>query len=169
VLGDIGVHLLDFAIYGAATDVANGFARLQTFHKAEGDKIGEYKLDANDSFTLSVEFTNGALGVIHASRFATGYLNTLRLRIFGDKGAVELQHGESGSTLRVCVGDDIEPPTWKDVTVEAVPTNYQRFVDAVKAGVNQDPSFRHAAYLQKILDMAMVSDDKRLELTVTPQ
>jgi len=164
VLGDIGVHLLDFAVYGAATDVANGFARLQTFHKADGDKIGEYQLDANDSFTLSVEFANGALGVIHASRFATGYLNTLRLRIFGDKGAVELQHGEGGSWLRVCIGDDIEPPAWKDVTLEPVPTNYQRFVAAVRTGKTDDPSFRHAANLQKILDLAMVSDRDRREL-----
>jgi predicted dehydrogenase len=164
VLGDIGVHILDFVVYGAATDISHAFGRLQTFHKTEGDKIGEYKLDANDSFTMSVEFTNGALGVIHASRFATGYLNTLRLRVFGDKGALEVQHGTDGSTLRVCIGEDAELPIWRDVEVDLVETNYQRFVQAVTAGQSLDPTFRHATNLQKIIDLAMVTDRDRKEL-----
>lgn len=163
VLGDVGVHILDFVVYGAAVDIRSGFGRLQTFHKAEGDRIGDYPLDANDSFALSVEFTNGALGLIHASRFGTGYLNTLRLRIFGDRGALELQHGVEGSSLRACVGDDIEAPIWQDVAVEPVETNYQRFVEAVTEGRTQDPTFRHATYLQKIIDLAMVSDAERRE------
>ena len=164
VLGDIGVHILDFVVYGAATDISHGFGRLQTFHKAEGDKIGDYKLNANDSFTMSVEFTNGALGVIHASRFATGYLNTLRLRVFGDKGALEVQHGNDGATLRVCVGEDIESPVWREVAVDPVETNYQRFVQAVRGGQSLDPTFRHATNLQKIIDLAMVTDRDRKEL-----
>ncbi|HTJ58221.1 MAG TPA: Gfo/Idh/MocA family oxidoreductase [Devosiaceae bacterium] len=164
VLGDVGVHILDFAVFGAATDVTRGFARLQTFPKAEGDAIGDYKLDANDSFTMSVEFANGALGVIHASRFATGYLNTLRLRIFGDKGAIELQHGLDGASLRACIGEDVEAPVWRDVQVEPVPTNYQRFVEAVRMGCNLEPTFRHAANLQKVLDLALLSNGERKEV-----
>jgi predicted dehydrogenase len=113
---------------------------------------------------MSVEFTNGALGMIHASRFGTGYLNTLRLRIFGDKGALEVQHGLDGSTLRACIGDDIESPIWQEIAVDPVPTNYQRFVEAVRAGRSLDPTFRHAAYLQKILDLAMRTNDERKEL-----
>ena len=66
VLGDVGIHILDFAAYGAATDIDHVFARLKTFNKAPGGQIGEYMLDANDSFTMSVDFANGALGVVHA-------------------------------------------------------------------------------------------------------
>ena len=36
--------------------------------------------------------------------------------------------------------------------------NYQRFADAVHSGVNLEPSFRHAANLQRVLD---VIDDFR--------
>jgi predicted dehydrogenase len=163
VLGDVGVHILDFVIYGTAIDIKRGFGRLQTFHKAEDDRIGDYPLDANDSFTLSVEFTNGALGMIHASRFGTGYLNTLRLRIFGDRGALEVQHGVDGSSLRACVSEDIEAPIWQDVVADPVKTNYQRFVEAVTEGRSLDPTFRHATYLQKILDLAMATDRERQE------
>ncbi|MGN6100674.1 MAG: Gfo/Idh/MocA family protein [Devosia sp.] len=164
VLGDIGVHILDFVVYGAAMEINKAFVRLQTFHKAEGDRIGDYKLDANDSFTMAVEFNNGALGVVHASRFAPGYLNTLRLRVFGDRGGIELQHGLDGSSLRACTGDAVEGPVWADVPCDPVETNYQRFVAAVRAGQSLDPTFRHAANLQRIIDSAMVSDRERQEL-----
>ncbi len=131
VLGDVGIHILDFAAYGAATDIDHVFARLKTFNKAPGGQIGEYLLDANDSFTMSVDFANGALGVIHASRWATGHLNELKLRIYGEKGSLEVIHRPSGSELRGCLGDDVESATWREIEVAPVPTNYQRFADAV--------------------------------------
>jgi predicted dehydrogenase len=45
-----------------------------------------------------------------------------------------------------------------------VPTNYERFAEAVRTGKNLEPSFRHAANLQRVLDLAMASDQKRAEL-----
>lgn len=163
VLGDVGIHILDFASYGAGTDVANLFCRLKTFHKADGDRIGDYTLDANDSFVMNVEFANGALGTVHASRWATGYANTLRLRIYGDKGGLEVQHGFDGSTLRICAGEDVHTQTWRDVPVEAVPTNYQRFALAVKKGITAEPSFGTAARLQKVIDCGIHTEASRRE------
>ncbi|MBN1460556.1 MAG: Gfo/Idh/MocA family oxidoreductase, partial [Armatimonadetes bacterium] len=69
VLGDIGVHIFDFASYGAG-DIAKVDCRLKTFHKAKGDKVKGYQLDANDSAIATVELTNGALGTIHTTRWA---------------------------------------------------------------------------------------------------
>lgn len=166
VLGDVGIHILDFAGYGAATDVEHIFARLKTFDKVPGNRIGEYDLDANDSFTMTAEFDNGAMGVIHASRWAVGHLNELRLRMHGDKGAVEVIHTPDGSTLRACLGADIEKGIWKDIDAGTVLTNYQRFIDAVRAGKTAEPGFRHAADLQKVLDLAMVTEKERRELAV---
>ncbi len=166
VLGDVGIHILDFAGYGAATDVEHIFARLKTFDKAPGNRIGEYDLDANDSFTMTAEFANGAMGVVHASRWAVGHLNELRLRMHGDKGAIEVIHTPDGSTLKACLGDDIEKGIWKDIDAGTVLTNYQRFIDAVRAGKTVEPGFRHAADLQKVLDLAMVTEKERRELAV---
>ncbi len=163
VLGDIGIHILDFAVYGAATDIDHVFCRLKTFHKAEGDRIGEYDLDANDSLSMSVDFANGALGVVHASRFATGHMNDLRLRIFGDKGALEVNHSPKQSKLQTCLGADIESGVWSEETAPPVATNYQRFVEAVRAGKTLEPSFKHAANLQKVLDLSVVTDGDRRE------
>ncbi|MDE1996792.1 MAG: Gfo/Idh/MocA family oxidoreductase [Rhizobiaceae bacterium] len=166
VLGDVGIHILDFAAYGAATDIDYVFARLKTYNKAPGERIGEYMLDANDSFSMSVDFANGALGVVHASRWATGHLNELKLRIYGERGGLEISHNPNGSELRACLGEDTETATWKVLEVPPVPTNYQRFADAVMNGTHQDPNFRHAANLQRVLDLAMVTEKERRELKV---
>lgn len=166
VLGDVGIHILDFVGYGAATDIDHVFARLKTFEKAPGNKIGEYDLDANDSFTMTAEFTNGAMGVVHASRWATGHLNELRLRIHGDKGALEVIHRLDGSSLRACLREDVEKAVWREIEVDPVETNYQKFIIAIRSGYMQEPSFRHAANLQKILDLAMLTEVERRELVV---
>ena len=142
------------------------FARLKTFDKAPGNRIGEYDLDANDSVTMTVDFANGAMGVIHASRWATGHLNDLRLRIHGDKGALEVIHTLERTTLRGCLGKDIEKGVWKDISPGKVKTNYQRFAEAVAKVTSVEPSFRHAAELQKVLDRAMEADRARREMQV---
>jgi predicted dehydrogenase len=153
VLGDIGIHILDFVTYCIGVEPVSLQARLKTFPKAEGDRIGPYTLDANDSFVMTVEFPNGALGVIHASRFMTGYANTVRLHVFGDKGAIEIDHGSKATTMRICAGEDIHKEAWRDVPCESVPTNYEKFVAAIRAGHNDEPSFRRAAALQRLLDV----------------
>lgn len=168
VLGDVGIHILDFASYGAGSDVERIFTRLKTFDKYEGNRIDVYDLDANDSFTMTAEFENGAMGVIHATRWATGHLNELRLRLHGDEGALEVIHTPDYSTLRGCLGDDVDKAIWRDLNVEPVPTNYEKFAAIVMQGGPADPTFRHAANLQKILDLSIVSDRERRELSVTP-
>ncbi len=67
VLGDVGIHILDFTTFAIGMMPLSLQARLKTFDKAEGGKIGPYTLDANDSASMQVEFENGALGVIHAA------------------------------------------------------------------------------------------------------
>jgi predicted dehydrogenase len=153
VLGDIGIHILDFATHAIGMMPVSLQARLKTFRKAPGDKIGEYPLDANDSATMSVEFENGALGVIHASRFMTGYGNVLKLDVFGTKGAIEIEHGLDWTEIRLCSGEDVHTQAWRRVMSEPVPTVYRRFADAVLTAKNGDPSFRRGADLQKILDL----------------
>ena len=75
-------------------------------------------------------------------------------------------HTPDGSTLRACLGEDVEKGTWKEIDAGTVLTNYQRFADAVRAGKTQEPGFRHAANLQKILDLALLTEKERRELAV---
>jgi predicted dehydrogenase len=157
-LGDIGIHIVDFASYGAGLDVAQVFGRLKTFQKAPGDRIGDYDLDANDCFAMCVAFDNGAIGTIQASRTAAGQLDQLRLRVYGEKGSIEMIYDTGRSYLRACMGNDLDTANWRDVPFDPVDTNYKRFVAAVRDGRTQEPSFRRAAGIQKVLDTAQVSD-----------
>ncbi|PCJ95153.1 MAG: oxidoreductase [Hyphomicrobiales bacterium] len=158
VLGDVGIHILDFAGFAANSEVAEISCKLKTFHKAENDRIGDYPLDANDSAIMNIELKNGALGVIHASRFATGYANALKLVVHGTKGAVRVDLDQSWDHLDICRGDNVHTQAWERIKAPDVKTNYARFIDALNNGQTQDPSFRTAANLQKVLDLCVESD-----------
>lgn len=160
VLGDIGVHILDFATLVAGAGASNVSCRLTTFDKAPGGRIGDYVLDANDSFAMHLRLENGAVGVIHATRMASGHINDLRLRLFGLKGGLEVRYENNISALRACTGEDMLTATWRDIEVAAVETNYQRFIAAIRAGTQVQPDFARGAALQKVLDLAVQSDAK---------
>lgn len=159
VVGDIGIHTLDFATFAAASDVATFTSRVKTFHKADGDRIGEYGLDANDSFVMSATLANGALGTIQATRWATGNANDLRLSLFGTKGALRVWSNAQRSSLSLCSGPGIDVPLWRDVTCPPVLSNYQRFLAAVRSRKNGEPDFRRAANLQQALDLVVAESD----------
>ena len=127
-LGDIGIHIVDFASYGSGLDVAHVFGRLKTFDKAPGNAIGEYTLDANDSFTMNVDFTSGAIGTIQATRSAAGQMDQLRLRVYGETGSVEMIYDTGTSTLRACLGEDVHTARWHDVPFEPVESRHRNLV-----------------------------------------
>lgn len=158
VLGDVGIHILDFLSFAAGSPIETVACRLKTFDKAPGGKIGDYTLDANDSFTLQAELAGGAIGTVSATRFASGHLNDLRLRLYGDQGGLEVLFEKATPVLRMCRGDGLETATWHDVPLDAVPTIYERFVEAVRSGEAGEPDFDHGARLQAVLDTAEDSD-----------
>lgn len=160
VLGDIGVHILDYATYPAGP-LSSVFCRLKAFPKAPGNKIGEYTLDANDSAVLNVEFANGALGVIHTSRWVGGHANRLFLKIAGTKGTISMDSEISTTAYRECRGADLDKAQWREVACKAVPTNYERFIAAIRKGEPGEPDFARGAEIQKVLDACFQSDQER--------
>lgn len=158
VLGDIGIHILDFASYVADQMPLSMHCRMKTFAKAEGDRIGVYGLDANDSFIMSIAFDGGAIGIVHATRWAPGYGNAQKVGVYGTQGALEIWFESERMGLRLCAGEDVDTQTWREVECPPVNNTYKDFVDAARAGVNAEPSFRHAARLQHVLDLAFDSD-----------
>ena len=159
VLGDIGVHIYDLTclLVGSINGIQTN---LRTFDKSiPGNHIGEYELDANESFISTVTFTNGALGTIHASRWAVGQANSLRARVYGDKGSIEIDLDRSYEEYRICTGaENIDKSVWETVKCRATPSNYERFVQAIRTG-QQDPSdFANGVRIQALLHYSMESD-----------
>jgi predicted dehydrogenase len=154
VLGDVGIHILDFATFIAGEEATEVSARLATFDKVPGNRIGDYPLDANDSATMQLRLSGGALGVVHATRFASGHLNDLRLRIYGDTGGLEVRFENAISTLSACLDADMPTATWRTVDCPPVPTVYQRFIAAIRGEGAAEPTFARGAALQTLLDRA---------------
>ena len=166
VLGDIGIHILDFVTFGTGLGITALQARVKTFDKVEGGRIGAYTLDANDSVAMTVELSNGALGVVHMTRFATGNLNDLNLAIYGESGALKIWANHLDSRLDTCLGPDMATQTWTRVDCPPTPRNEARFAEALVAGRSGEPTFRDAAETQKLLDLCFVSDREGRWLTV---
>ena len=154
VLGDVGIHILDFATFVAGQKVDEISCRLATFHKAPDDKIGDYVLDANDSATMQVTLANGALGTVAATRFASGHLNDLRLRLYGDKGGLEVSWERNVSSLRACLEPGLQSAEWHAVEAPVLATIYERFVAAIRGEGAAEPDFARGAALQRMLDRA---------------
>lgn len=158
VVGDIGIHILDFVTFGSGLDIVALQARLKTFDKAPGNRIGAYPLDANDSAVLTIELANGALGVVHMSRFATGNANDLTMAIYGERGGLRLWANSETSRLEGCLDADIENQHWRPLPCPETPRNEARFVAALLSGENGQPDFRHATAIQRLLDLCFASD-----------
>ena len=159
-LGDIGVHVYDMASF-IVGDIAEINCDLKTFDKGV-ERIGDYVLDANDSFVSSVRFAGGALGTIQATRWATGYINTEHIRVFGDKGALDLNFGRpDAQKLLACLGEDIDPGNWKPVECPPTPSTYERFVESIKTGAQGQTSFEVGAKVQAYLAKSFESAQTR--------
>jgi predicted dehydrogenase len=161
VLGDIGVHIVDFATFpvGPLREV---YCRLKCFPKVAGNKVGEYRLDANDSAVISIEFANGALGVIHTSRWVGGHANRLSLKVAGTKGTISIDSELSTTSYRESRGTALDEAKWEEVACPPVLNNYQRFIQAIQSSSPGIPDFARGAEIQKVLDACIASEETRL-------
>lgn len=169
VLGDVGIHILDFASFPVG-DISAVSCKLKCFDKADGNRIGDYPLDVNDSALIRVEFANGALGTVHSTRWATGHRNSLRLRIFGDRGAVtvEIDMEQGWEKLSLCDGDNVDRAEWVTLSCEPTPSIYQRFISSIERDCNDQPDFARGLQLQSVLDTCFESDRQDRTLSLKP-
>ena len=157
VLGDVGVHIVDFATFPAGP-IKKVFCQLKAFAKAPKNRIGDYPLDANDSAVLNVEFANGALGIIHTTRWATGHPNRLALRLHGTAGAFSFDSDLGTDTYKACLGPDVGTAKWQDIKASPTPHNHTRFIAAIRSGVVSQPDFARGSEIQRVLDACFESD-----------
>jgi len=90
-LGDLGSHIIDLARYivgeiKAVTGVMKTFIEERPLPENPSKKG---KVTVEDAFAATVEFENGAIGTLEASRFATGRKNYNNFEINGEKGSIE--------------------------------------------------------------------------------
>ncbi|HEY8284263.1 MAG TPA: Gfo/Idh/MocA family oxidoreductase [Chloroflexota bacterium] len=87
-LGDLGSHIIDLGrfLVGEPTSVS---ALTTTFIPERKNEDGRtVKVDVDDAFEAIVQFENGAVGTLEASRFARGRKNANTFEINGEKGSL---------------------------------------------------------------------------------
>ena len=99
-LGDIGAHIVDLAHY-LIGDIASVSGLTRTFI----DTRPGGTVDVDDACEAAVEFENGAIGTLEASRFATGRKNALVLEVNGSKGSLAFDL-ERINELQVALTDE---------------------------------------------------------------
>ena len=107
-LGDLGAHIIDLARYlvGEVTSVS-GMTRTFIDERPWDDgTMG--KVDVDDAATALLEFDNGAIGTVEASRFAAGRKNGLRLEINAEKASIAFNLERLNELEIFWVGDEPE-------------------------------------------------------------
>jgi predicted dehydrogenase len=122
-LGDLGAHVIDLARY-LVGEIGAVSATTRTFVKSrDGEPV-----DVDDAVEALVDFDNGAVGIIEASRFCPGRKNALTFEINGSKGSLafdmerlnELQvhfagskPGELAQGFRTVLVSEADHPFWQ--------------------------------------------------------
>ncbi len=87
-LGDLGSHVIDLGRY-LVGEISSVSAQTRTFIKQRPWDDGTMgTVDVDDAFAAVVEFDNGALGTVEATRFAAGRKNGQRIEINAEKGSI---------------------------------------------------------------------------------
>lgn len=168
-LGDLGCHILDFSTR-VAGDITDLSCRLARFDKGvPGERLGGYRFDADDSVFVTARFTSGAMGTIHTTRWAPGQQNSIRLRVYGDEGALEIDLDRSYEVVKVCLGRVARNhAAWSELKLPPRENNMSRFLRAVREGRAESPTFEDGLRIQAYLDACIESDRTGRPVAIKP-
>ncbi|ELZ02427.1 Gfo/Idh/MocA family protein [Natrialba asiatica] len=184
-LGDLGSHTVDlvrFLVGGVdlAGDIERISGHLQTFvdeRPVDGDSDETRPVTVDDAYSAQLEFENGAMGTLEATRYATGHKNDHTIEIHGSEGSLRfslerlnelevLRDGDRGyETILVTDEDDPYldhwwPPGhvlgWEHTFVHE---NYE-FLSAVEDGRSFEPNFDDGLAAQRVLAAIEESDER---------
>jgi predicted dehydrogenase len=186
VLGNLASHMVDLALW-INGDITQVNAHLATFSERI-DPNGSRIPDANESALLTVEFADGAQGMIHASTVALTGARGLEqyVKLHGADGTLESEWHyvgkiEQNAVLRGCRHEE-------EISLLQIPEEYlqgantgaemlmlvmsqQRvgprlFVDAIRHDYIPEPSFAQGYKVQQVLGAAMESYKNRRSVEI---
>ncbi|MDD3952687.1 MAG: Gfo/Idh/MocA family oxidoreductase [Lentisphaeria bacterium] len=92
VVADLGSHILDLMHYllGNFQELSAATRIAYPERPSAEDPARMLKVDAEDSMQVTMRLANGAIGLISASKIATGSEDEVSFEIYGNKGAIKL-------------------------------------------------------------------------------
>ena len=191
VLYDLGSHIIDLAVH-----LCGRFSRISgksqiAFPTRRGLDGNVWSTDASEAFYMVATTESGAVGTLTASKLATGCNDDLGFAVYGTKGSLRFSlmdpnylefydntaahapYGGFGGFTRIeCVGR-YDPPAGSFPSPKASQgwlrghvMGMYRFLNAVYLGKQESPTFAEAAYVQRVMEAAMLSDETNTERQV---
>ncbi len=183
VLFDLGSHIIDLLVY-LCGPVDSVIGRSQIAFPERSGMQGEiWKTDAPEAFYMFARLKNGACGTLTASKLATGSNDDLRFTVQGTRGAIRFSlmnpgflefydgtapsspyGGLGGFTDIECVGRYPSPagafPSPKAPVgwLRGHVMSMYHFLNAVYEGKQNSPDFSQAAYVQRVMEAALLSE-----------
>ncbi len=191
VLFDLGAHIIDLAVLlcGKLKSVT-GKAQI-AYPTRAGSDGSPWVTDAPEAFYITARAENGAVGTITSSKLSTGCNDDLHFQIYGSKGALRFSlmdpnylefydatvqnapyGGLAGFTRIECVGRYPAPagafPSPKAATgwLRGHVMSMYHFLNAVYEEKQNSPTFAHAAYVQRVMEAALRSDECGCEVEI---
>jgi len=87
-LGDLGTHIIDLARFLVGEPASVNGVTATFIKERQGEGGGARSVGVDDAFVAAVQFQNGAIGTLEASRFAKGRKNHQVIEINGEKGSL---------------------------------------------------------------------------------
>lgn len=132
-MGDIGTHAFNLAEYITGLKATEICGELQTF-------VPDRLLD--DDGAALIRYEGGARGVLMASQIAVGCENSLKIRVFGEKGGLEWRQEEPNTLIL----------WWPDRPAEIVRTN-NGYVSGISAYNSRVPAGHPEGYLEAFANL----------------
>jgi len=172
-LGDIASHAIDQVLFLLGDQVTEGSGRTHTFTTHRPGAAGLEEVTVDDAAWATLSLASGAIASVEVSRVATGRKNSLKLEIYGEKGALlfDLENlnelGFLDATApareqgfrRILVNEPEHPyleawwPQGHIIGWEHTFTHEVRdFLLAIDAGTPPSPSFEDGLTVQRILN-----------------
>jgi predicted dehydrogenase len=184
VLADLGSHVIDLAYFLCGEfGRVSGISRILYPERPGPDRIMR-KVEAEDMVIVSAMMKNGAIGVIEASKIATGSQDEMKFEIYGTGGALKYNSMEPNFLEFYDQSDPDEPVGGragfkKLVTVSRFPEPVAsfpgpkfavgwlqghvhclaNFLEAIQNRRKASPSFHDGIYNARLLDKVRASQD----------
>lgn len=191
VLLDLGAHIIDLAVFLCGKfRTVTGKSQI-AFPKRTGMDGKEWYTDAPEAFYMLAETESGAHGTLTASKLTTGTNDDLGFAIYGTKGALRFSlmepnylefydntalhepYGGFGGFTRIeCVGRYPSPagtfpsPKATQGWLRGHIMGMYSFLNSVYLGKQAAPTFADGAYVQRIIEAALLSEDEGKERQV---
>ncbi|QNE13486.1 Gfo/Idh/MocA family protein [Pseudarthrobacter sp. NBSH8] len=172
-LGDIASHAIDQVLFLLGDQVTEVSGRTHTFTTHRPGAAGQEEVTVDDAAWATLTLASGAIASVEVSRVATGQKNSLKLEIYGDKGAIlfDLENLNELGFLdatgpareqgfrRILVSEPEHPyvdawwPQGHIIGWEHTFTHEIRdFLTAISTGTPPSPSFEDGLTVQRILN-----------------